>query len=762
MRYDFQTLELDSFKEYMKESFLSLFSKKSLDHLKILKTVEEIYSRQNEIKQAMEFREVKDFIDDDKDFFNLYYSLSDKTKSFDPMDFVIIRNYLNKISNIYSHIIEKKYVNLEKYASSFNDYEHLKELISTSINDKGEIKDDATPRLQEIRYSLNEYKNRIKKILSGVFRSNNADKFIQDKVIVLRNGRYTIPCKTNFSQYIQGIIQDKSTSGQTLYIEPSNCVSENNNMQELIIAESEEIAKIIYSLIQAVKSSLNSLNITIKEYSYLIMILEIGLFYNKYSTHSNICFGELSDTVKLDSIHHPMLYLRKLEESIPIDFEIDKKGNQIIITGPNTGGKTAALKSVGLNHILTYLGLPIFGSHFKFIFFEQIVADIGDNQSIIMDLSTFSSHMLNIKKIVNHVTDNSLVLLDELGTGTEPREGASLAVAILKHLDNVGATVVLTTHFSEVKNYAIKNDNSYFYAVDFDYDTLLPRYKLIKNVMGKSDPIMIAERLGFNKAIIAEAKNELSKYRSSIEVKVEELNRMVAENEHMKKVLEEKEKELALKEEKYNLESSELNKKLSSKELDLLEETYSLLQKSKRLANEKLKASSTDIEEDIQKTVNKINEIKEKRETIKDIQVGDVIFLDKYGKSAKILEINGNNVSINMEGMRVKLNRKDIVGRKVEEKKEKQVKISNTTSKSSTKREILLVGKRVEEALDLLEKFIDDTLLTGYDKAYIIHGRGTGQLKKAIHEYLRTHPRIKKYRIAENDEGGQAITIIEL
>ena len=761
MKYDFKTLELDSFKEYMKESFVSSFSKKSLDNIKFLKTVEDIYLRQTEIKQAIEFREVKDFIDDDNDFFSLYYSLSDKTKSFDPMDFVIIRNFLNKISGILNVINEKKYNNLHPYASTFNDYDYLKDLISTSINDKGEIKDDATPRLQEIRYSLNEYKNKIKKILAGVFRSNNADKFIQDKVIVLRNGRYTIPCKTNFSQYIQGIIQDKSTSGQTLYIEPSNCVSENNNMQELIIAESEEIAKIIYSLITAVKSSLNTLNVTIKEYSYLIMILEIGLFYNKFSTHSNICFGEIDNKIKMDSIHHPMLYLRKMEESIPIDFEVDKSGNQIIITGPNTGGKTAALKSVGLNHLLTYLGFPVFGSHFKFILFEQIVADIGDNQSIIMDLSTFSAHMLNIKKIVNHVTSNALVLLDELGTGTEPREGASLAVAILKHLDSVGATVILTTHFSEVKNYAIKNDNAYFYSVDFDYETLIPRYKLIKNVMGKSDPIMIAERLGFNKSIIQEAKNELSKYRSSIEVKVEELNRMIAENEHLKKTLEEKEQELLIREEKYNSENQELNKKLSSKELELLEETYSLLQKSKRLASEKMKASSQDIEEDIKKTASKINEIKEKRETIKDIEVGDVIFLDKYGKSAKILEINGNNVSINMEGMRVKLNKKDIVGKKVVEKKEKEVKISNTTSKSSAKREILLVGKRVEEALDLLEKFIDDSLLAGYEKAYIIHGRGTGQLKKAIHEYLRVHPRIKKYRLAENDEGGQAITIVE-
>ena len=284
MKFDINTLEFESFKEFLLDNFISSFSKSSFKIIDILSDIESIYKRQNEIKQAVEYRESTSFIDDDNDFFSLFYSLTDKTKSFDPMDFVVIKNFLIKLSSLKEALEEKKYSHLLIYSESFSLYQHLIDLISKSINDKGVVKDDATPRLQEIRYSLNQFKNNIRKILSNIFNSSNADKFIQDKVIVLRNGRYTIPCKTNFSQYIQGIIQDKSASGQTLYIEPASCVSENNAMQELIIAESEEIAKIIFTLITAVKSSLIDLNKTVKNYSYLIIIrrLESYISFKKF------------------------------------------------------------------------------------------------------------------------------------------------------------------------------------------------------------------------------------------------------------------------------------------------------------------------------------------------------------------------------------------------------------------------------------------------------------------------------------------------
>ena len=466
MKYDTNTLEFDSFKECILDNFISSFSKSSFKNINILSSVEEIYKRQNEIKQAIEFRESSEIVDDDNEFFSLFYTLNDNTKSFNPTDFVVIKNFLLKLETIKLLVEEKKFKYLYPYTETFASYRYLIELIMQSVDDKGVIKDNATSALQEIRYGINQHKKSIRKLLSNLFNSSNADKFIQEKVVVLRNGRYTIPCKTNFSQYIQGIIQDKSASGQTLYIEVSSCVSENNAMQELIIAESAEIAKIIYSLISSVKSSLIDLNKTVKTYSYLIMIIELGIFYSS----KEYTFGEYSSSMEFTQIHHPLLYLRKGNNSIPIDFSITNYGDNIIITGPNTGGKTAALKSIGLNHLISYCGLPVFGSYFKFMYFDSIYADIGDNQSIIMDLSTFSSHMVNINKIITKSGDKTLVLFDELGTGTEPREGASLAVAILKNLVKKQATVILTTHFSEVKNYALNSDNSMFYSVDFDYE----------------------------------------------------------------------------------------------------------------------------------------------------------------------------------------------------------------------------------------------------------------------------------------------------
>ncbi len=758
MKYDTNTLEFDSFKEFILDNFISSFSKSSFKNINILSSVEEIYKRQNEIKQAIEFRESSEIVDDDNEFFSLFYTLNDNTKSFNPTDFVVIKNFLLKLEIIKLLVEEKKFKYLYPYTETFASYRYLIELIMQSVDDKGVIKDNATSALQEIRYGINQHKKSIRKLLSNLFNSSNADKFIQEKVVVLRNGRYTIPCKTNFSQYIQGIIQDKSASGQTLYIEVSSCVSENNAMQELIIAESAEIAKIIYSLISSVKSSLIDLNKTVKTYSYLIMIIELGIFYSS----KEYTFGEYSSSMEFTQIHHPLLYLRKGNNSIPIDFSITNYGDNIIITGPNTGGKTAALKSIGLNHLISYCGLPVFGSYFKFMYFDSIYADIGDNQSIIMDLSTFSSHMVNINKIITKSGDKTLVLFDELGTGTEPREGASLAVAILKNLVKKQATVILTTHFSEVKNYALNSDNSMFYSVDFDYETLSPRYKLIKGIMGKSDPIMIAERLGFPKDIIEEAKNELLKYKSSIEMQVEELNRMKAELEHTNKLLQIKEQELLEKEELLNTSKQELEKRLNTKEMELLEETYALLQKSRRLANQKIKLDSKEIDDAIINTSSKIAEIKAKQEKIENIKVNDIIFLEKYNSQVKVIEISGNNITVDLNGLKMKMKKNDMVGHKVEQVKQKQVKITNNTSKSSTKRELLLVGKRVEESLDLLEKFIDDLLLTNYDKAYIIHGRGSGQLRKAVHEYLRTHPRVKKYNLAENNDGGNAVTVIEL
>ncbi len=757
MSYDYKTLEFEEYKQAVKSSFSSSFAIKFFEDMLPYDNVSDITHAQKETAEAIELAEQGKLIEQDDTYYDVYSKFDQKHATIEISDYITIKNFLVFISELKVKLSGNKVKTLSSKVNSLNDISGLRNDIERSIDDSCVIKDDATPELATIRRELNLFKNRVKRTLNDILGSSNGDKFIQDRVIVLRNGRYTIPCKTNFSQYIQGIIHDKSASGQTLYIEPSSIVGLNNAMQELIIRESEEIAKILHNLRTVLNVELNNLKHTTSVYTYIAFRLEVGAFY-RGTAHT---FGEICDNILLASVHHPLLYIRKGAESVPIDFVLDSNTLSAIITGANTGGKTAALKSIGLNHLITYCGLPVFAKVAKCVFFKSILADIGDQQSLMMDLSTFSSHMLNIKRIVECANHETLILLDELGTGTEPREGASIAVAVLKYIEQKQARTVVTTHFSEVKNYALNNEHSIFYAVDFDYETFAPRYTLLKNILGKSDPIMIAERLGFLPEIIDSANNELSKYKSSVEMQVEELNRLVAENEHNKRLLDEEKVKLEERLNSIKTNEDALKKRLNSKELELLEEAYSLLQKYKRLTTEKKNISVDEINEDIKKASKKIDSLKSERPIIQDIKVDDVVYLERYGKSAVVLAISGETLQLNMEGMRVKMNKREVVGHKVEKTVQNKVKITTKGTFSTARRELLLIGKRVEEALDLLDKFIDESLLSGYEKVFVIHGRGSGQLRKAVHEHLRSAPRVKRYALAENTDGGNAVTVVE-
>lgn len=751
------SLGFEEFKTYLKNSFASLFSSKETDCLRPLDNADDICKIQAEIAECVLFAEKGRFISNDDEFFYLYEKLKEENPVLEPGNFLVLCRFFEKLEILKEKLFENKVKVLQNKVNSIDTLSDLRSAIRQAIDDSGEIKDDATESLKEIRRGLKESRNKIRRILGEILSSSNAPKFVQEDVVVLRGGRYTIPCKTNFSQYIQGIIHDKSSSGQTQYIEPSSCVPFNNSLQELIIKESEEIAVILYGLSSRLKYSMEDMAESVKSYSYLAFRLETGYFYKD----KPFVFGEIATVIELEAIHHPLLFLRKKEGSVPIDFSMEEGISTAVITGANTGGKTAALKSLGLNHLITFCGLPVFASYAKFIFFKSIYADIGDNQSLVMDLSTFSSHMLNIKMITETAGNDSLVLLDELGTGTEPREGASLAVAILRKLEKCGGKIVVTTHFSEVKNYALNSPSTVFYTVDFNYDDFSPRYRLLKNILGKSDPILIAERLGFGKDIITDAQNELSKYKSGVEMRLEDLNRLTAQAEHERRVIAARLRKLEEREQEAQAKEEGLKKRLNSKELELLEETYSLLQKSKRLASEKIKADPQDITKDMAIAAEKIEKIKASRKPMADIAPGDIIFLERYNKTATVLSVEGEKLNLNMEGMRVKINKKEAVGHKVTDKPAQAVKVSSGGVSGASRREIVLIGKRVEEAEDLLDKFIDESLLTGYDKVYIIHGRGSGQLRKGVHDYLRRAARVKKYYLAETAEGGNAVTVVE-
>jgi len=754
---DTSSLEFELFKTYIEKTLGSRFSVRELNLLKPMDNIDEISIMQGDLSDALEYVKLKSFSAvDDEEYFNIYQRLRDPLVSFEPHELLIFSHFLRYMAETIGFIGSEEFENLFAHTAGISNFSTIISEIDSAINSKGEVKDDATDELKKIRDGLRRCRKDIHKSLNGIMNGSNSDKFVQEQVITERSGRFTIPCKTNFRQYFQGIVHDRSGSGQTFFVEPSSTVSMNNEHHELMAAEREEVLRILKALVDMLVERKEEIFYSTESFAKILFRLETAKFYKK----RNYVFPEFGDDIYFDGIHHPIIVFEKGEESVPLDLKITEK--LVVITGPNTGGKTAALKSIGLNHIIGKCGLPLIGGNARLINATGLLADIGDKQSLVMDLSTFSSHMVNIKEIIEHADSGAIVFLDEAGTGTEPNEGAALAIAICDKLVEKGATVFLTTHFAEVKNFAQSRNDASIFAVEFDYQSFMPKYRLLKSVVGKSDPLLIAERLGFPVDVINAAReivkdsmslldmnlDEVNALRSDIASKQNEVNIMLRNAQRRVKELDKRE--------------AELTEKLNKREAELLEETNMLLTKAKRLAKKGMKAKEEDVDIVLQQADNKLKKVKKKVKPVEGIQVGDTIFLEKYRKTGKVLEIEGNKVYMDLGGLRIHMNKQDVVGSKVTDKiKVKGVKVSKPSGEVR-KRELVIVGKRVEEGVDILDKFLDESTLSGYDQLIIVHGRGSGQLKNGVHEFLKKDARVKQYRIATNEEGGAAITIVSI
>jgi DNA mismatch repair protein MutS2 len=761
--FDLESLDFFDYCGALSGTFVSVFAKEKLAALRPDK--ENALAFQAQLSAVFELvgRAPSSFhLKNDSAFHEVYLKLI-KTEplmlEITAKDYLIIADFL-----LYSSELRADFINGGKSAAVLSE---ITELIPADtspairieeIFDKdGNILDSASSELKRIRNNISASRQRSAHLLKSLFNLPSADKFIQEKTLVERGGRYTIPCKTNFSQYIDGIIHDRSASGSTLFVEPSNCITLNNELQENLLMEKSEIAEILRELFNTLISSLPEIKKRVEGYGQLTLRLEICRFYRGFDW----VFPEFSDTLELKGLHHPILLINKKNGSVPIDISLNAGERLIVVSGPNTGGKTVSLKSVGLNHIIGMCGLPVFAKKARMISFSDIRADIGDKQSLAMDLSTFSSHMSNIKDMLQNIGSCPLVLFDELGTGTDPKEGAALALGILEYLKKTGAFVMLTTHFSELKTYALSDPSSKLYAVRFDYDNFLPKYDLIESVAGSSNPILIAKRLGFPSEIIKSAEDNMLAFKTALDYGLEEVSLLRAEAEHQRRTLDERETLILLREERLEKERKSLAERLAKREQEVLEESFALLAKSKRLAAQKLKAAPKDIEEEMLKTAVKIKEIKSKKKPL-EVKVGDTVFIEKFGRTAKILETEGKNVTANLDGIRVTIAKDELFGYKTagNETPIKQVKPSPAMRSSAN--EIVLVGKRVEEAIDILDKYIDSAQCSAFEKVYIIHGRGSGQLRRGVQEYLRTCGRIKGYSTAAAEDGGDAVTVVNL
>ncbi len=615
--------------------------------------------------------------------------------------------------------------------------ELLKEL-TKSIDERGEVLDSASLRLREIRKRKSVLLERIREKLTSIVNRN--PELCPDRIITEREGRFVILAKPHFVKRFKGIVHDRSSSGQTVYVEPLSVVELNNQLRSLKKEEKEEIYRIVRELsfkagemAQEIESSFKALT-----------EIDLRCAVAQMSIKLKGTYPEFKGEFNLKEARHPLIELKD-QKAVPIDIKL-KKG--LLITGPNTGGKTVCLKTLGLLSMMAQSGFLIPAQEgSSLIFIKKWFTDIGDEQSIEQSLSTFSSHIKRISQILKEADESSLVLLDELGAGTDPIEGSSLAVAILKYLKGKGAKVAATTHFSPVKLFAYKDDYYQVASVLFDEKTLKPLYKLAYGIVGKSYALAVAERFGIPKEVIETAVSLMSEEERLAEEIIEALQREYREVEKLKKELKKREQELKEKERRLKEEGSKEIEKFI-KELEKKAE-----EALKERAREKLKS----IVISAKNRAEVLKEVKQKGE----IKEGDWVKVLPSGRKGKVVKLNREKkvAEVLIGSLKAKVKVSDL--EKVEVK-ERQVRGIEVPQPKSFFPELKLIGMRGEEALKALEEFLDKALIVGVKEVRVIHGYGEGILKRLVREYLKESPYVKSFRGGKPEEGGEGITVVEL
>jgi len=662
-------------------------------------------------------------------------------------------------------------------------FKQVEDAISNAIISEEEISDRASPELFSIRRSIRQKQDGIKEKLLSIIRSNEYKKIMQDAVVTIRGDRYVIPIKQEFKNQVPGLVHDMSASGATVFIEPLAVVEANNEIKALLIREQHEIERILQELSAKVAEIRVELGINVE----ILSRLDFMFAKAKLSRDMNGICPHLTDKrqVKIKQGRHPLLDKHKV---VPIDIELGYDFTTLVITGPNTGGKTVTLKTVGLFVLMLQSGLHIpaqEGSEFGI--FESVYADIGDEQSIEQSLSTFSSHMKNIVYILDNADENSLVLFDELGAGTDPTEGAALAMAILEGLTKRGICTMATTHYSELKIYAMTTKNVQNACCEFDVETLRPTYRLLVGVPGKSNAFAISKKLGLDPYIIHKAKSYLSQDNLRFEDVLSDIekNRTQAEKEKdeaamLRLEIEKLKEEIKKEKERINKEKSSIIAKAKEEARAIIMnaryESEELMGHLKELYNQGLEALN---EKKLQEARAKMRDLDnmegrlvetydmpEYHEAPKDLKPGETVLMLNLNQKATVLEKPDSDGQVMVQAgiMKVKVNVKQL--KRIDEQKETIEKLNRvrvTGVKSSpVNLELDLRGLTVEEAIEKVDKYIDDAVIAGLHEVSIIHGKGTGTLRKAIHNHLKGHTHVAAYRLGNFGEGDTGVTIVEL
>lgn len=667
---------------------------------------------------------------------------------------------------------------LRKLYDSLASLDDLKKKLSMTIVSRDEVADSASSTLRSIRRSKKLKNQAIEDKLNSYITSDKTKKYLQDAIVTMREGRYVIPVKNEYRSSVEGMIHDISQKGSTVFIEPMAVVKLNNELRELENEEKKEIERILYELSSEVseyKAYLETNEEVLKSISFIFARARLAREMRATEPILND-----KGYVNLKNARHPLIPKDKV---VPTTLELGDEYTSLIITGPNTGGKTVSLKTVGLITLMAKSGLNIpCDNNSSVAVFDRVFADIGDEQSIEQSLSTFSSHMKNIVHIVENAEYNDLVLFDELGAGTDPTEGAALAISILKLFRERRIRTMATTHYSQIKFYALTSEGVKNASMEFNVDTLSPTYRLIIGIPGKSNAFEISRRLGLDQSIIDSAKELLNENdtrfedvlkaieedRTDIENKRIKINEESEEIERLKEKLESKNKKLEERQEaiinKAKEEAREIVKKAKNESafiIDELKDISSLSKKEDRRRLQEAKDYLRDLEDENRLKI-KDNK-KRTKEIPKDIKLGEsvrIISIDKFGEVETLPDEKGDlNIQVGIMSVRSNINDIERSESKEEVKAEKKTRSINKAKSKNISSEINLIGRTVDEAIILLDKYLDDAYLARLKEVRIIHGKGTGTLRDAIRKYLQNSKHVIEYREADYTEGGSGATV---
>lgn len=667
---------------------------------------------------------------------------------------------------------------MERIALAIGDFRELEEKISRTVLPGGEVADDASPALYQIRRKLERARQQVKERLEEIIRSPHYQRYLQEPIVTVREGRYVVPVKQEFRHQVPGLVHDQSASGATLFVEPLAVLEANNEIRRLQAAERREVERLLTELSAMVARRGAELAASLEAMGELDFVMARA----RYAEATDAVEPRLLEEprLRLNHARHPLLG----KSAVPISVQLGYRFDTLIITGPNTGGKTVALKTVGLLVVMAQSGLHIPAADGSELgIFTHVFADIGDEQSIESSLSTFSSHLTNIIHILNHAGPRSLVLLDEIGAGTDPTEGAALAQAILERLQELGAKTLATTHYSELKNFAHCRAGVENACVEFDAVTLRPTYRLLIGRPGQSNAFEIARRLGLPEELVERARSFLSPEQLQLADLLAQLERSRQEAERELEQARKAREEAAALRERYRL----LGEQLAAKRQDILararDEARRLVKEAQREAEEAVRELRERLAEEAARAREEaIREVRERlagmRRKLEEepafrplggeapaaVSVGQAVYLPRFGQQGTVVAVAGpEEVTVQVGMVKLSIPLKELrlaaetrgpgetgVARLLEEK-----------ARSVSPR-LDLRGMRADEAVQEVEKYLDEASLAGLSRVYLVHGKGTGALRAAIQQHLRSDRRVKSFRLGEHGEGGAGVTVVEL